>query len=303
MSQAKPKKKKSVVGRVFLILLVLILLAFAAAALYYNSILNHLDFADKSGSLISAGESLVDQMRADAASIKEAIQQSGITGIQSGNRAEGEVKSSKNIINVLLIGSDYRIPNTSDPGRADVTMLCSLNKKTGDIKLISFERGIMVEVPGVGTELLTHSFHYGGAELTTQLLRDYFLLDIAGYAHVDFDTFSQLVDAVGGVDIEITDAESYALGVKPGWNHLDGKTALVPPPLHRLQLGPYRPPADDGAGHPQPGEGHESLGAQQPGRDHPAPDPYRPEQGGDHLHPAQRPQVPGCDGRADGRAG
>ncbi len=226
MSKAKPKKKKSVVGRVLLILLVLILLAFAAAALYYNSILNHLDFADKSGSLISAGESLVDQMRADAASIKEAIQQSGITGIQSGNRAEGEVKSSKNIINVLLIGSDYRIPNTSDPGRADVTMLCSLNKKTGDIKLISFERGIMVEVPGVGTELLTHSFHYGGAELTTQLLRDYFLLDIAGYAHVDFDTFSQLVDAVGGVDIEITDAESYALGVKPGWNHLDGKTAL-----------------------------------------------------------------------------
>lgn len=226
MSQAKPKKKKSVVGRVFLILLVLILLAFAAAALYYNSILNHLDFADKRGSLVSAGESLVDQMRADAASIKEAIQESGITGIQSGNRAEGEVKSSKNIINVLLIGSDYRIPNTSDPGRADVTMLCSLNKKTGEIKLISFERGIMVEVPGVGTELLTHSFHYGGAELTTQLLRDYFLLDIAGYAHVDFDTFSQLVDAVGGVDIELTEAEAWALGCPTGWNHLDGKTAL-----------------------------------------------------------------------------
>ena len=116
------------------------------------------------------------------------------------------------------------------PGTMTVTpyayVKTKLNKKTGEIKLISFERGIMVEVPGVGTELLTHSFHYGGAELTTQLLRDYFLLDIAGYAHVDFDTFAQLVDAVGGVDIEISDAESYALGVKPGWNHLDGKTAL-----------------------------------------------------------------------------
>ena len=227
------KKKKNVAGRVFLILLCLILLAFAAAALYYNSMLNRLDFADKSESLVSAGESLVsageslvEQVKADTESIKQAIQESGITGIQSVNPAQGEVKTNKNIVNVLLIGSDYRIPNTSDPGRADVTMLCSLNKKTGDIKLISFERGIMMDVPGVGIELLTHSFHYGGAELTTQLLRDYFLLDIAGYAHVDFDSFSALVNAVGGVDIELTDAEAWALGCRTGWNHMDGALAL-----------------------------------------------------------------------------
>ena len=51
-------------------------------------------------------------------------------------------------------------------------------------------------------------------------------MDIAGYAHVDFDTFSQLVDAVGGVDIELTDAEAWALGATTGWNHMDGKLAL-----------------------------------------------------------------------------
>ena len=120
MSHARPKKKKSVIGRIFLVFLALMLLLFAAAALYVNSMLNHLDFADK-----SAG-GVIDIIRADAASIKEAIRNSGIAGIQSGNAPQGEVQTSKEIINVLLIGSDYRIPNTSDPGRADVTMLCSL---------------------------------------------------------------------------------------------------------------------------------------------------------------------------------
>ena len=216
MTQKKRKRRRSnPVGRILAVLLGLVLLLVAAAGLYYNSVLNRLSF-DR--------ESTVQQtvMPADGTP----IQNEDIPQISSGNKATGSVRKEKNVINVLLIGSDYRIPYTSDPGRADVTMLCSLNKKTGSIKLVSFERGIMVDVPGVGTDLLTHSFHWGGAELTTQILRENFLLDIAGYAHVDFDSFSALVDAVGGVDITLTDTEAWALGLPSGANHLDGASAL-----------------------------------------------------------------------------
>ncbi len=216
MTQKKRKKRRSnLVGRILAVLLGLVLLLVAAAGLYYNSVLNRLSF-DR--------ESTVQQTVLPADGTP--IQNEDIPQISSGNKATGSVRKEKNVINVLLIGSDYRIPYTSDPGRADVTMLCSLNKKTGSIKLVSFERGIMVDVPGVGTDLLTHSFHWGGAELTTQILRENFLLDIAGYAHVDFDSFSALVDAVGGVDITLTDTEAWALGLPSGANHLDGASAL-----------------------------------------------------------------------------
>ena len=230
----KRRKKKNRRGlRVLLVLLCLVLLLLAAAALYYNSVLNRLSF-DTGGqsptpaptAAASADPTGSPPPEESPEPEKKPILSEDIPHISSGNRAEGTALKEKNVINILLIGSDYRIPYTSDPGRADVTMLCSLNKKTGSVKLVSFERGIMVDVPGVGTDLLTHSFHWGGAELTTDLLREYFLLDIAGYAHVDFDSFSALVDAVGGVDVTLTDREAWALKLRTGLNHLDGANAL-----------------------------------------------------------------------------
>ncbi len=218
------RRRRNRVARVFAVLLSIMLLLIAAVGLYYNSLLNRLSF-DQGGS-VTAQDSSAAPQEAMIQPDSTPIPNEEITQISSGNKAEGRVHKEKNVINILLIGSDYRIPHTSDPGRADVTMLCSLNRKTGSIKLVSFERGIMVDVPGVGTDLLTHSFHWGGAELTTQILREYFLLDIAGYAHVDFDSFSALVDAVGGVDINLTDAEAWALGLASGPNHLDGANAL-----------------------------------------------------------------------------
>ena len=213
-------------------LLFVILLPLAAAGLYYNSVLNRLSFVrgqtevyptPDADSASYFEEAVPDT---DDVSQQEYSPSSEIPKIVSVNKAEGEIYKGKNVINILLIGSDYRIPHTSDPGRADVTMLCSLNKKTGSIKLVSFERGIMLDVPGVGQDLLTHSFHWGGAELTTNLLREYFLVDIAGYAHVDFDSFSAVVDAVGGVDITLTNAEANRLKLPTGLNHLDGANAL-----------------------------------------------------------------------------
>ena len=220
----KHKRKRNLFGRIVLGLFLVIVVLVLAAGGFYLSLLNRLDFADRSSAMFAATGSEWEKVIAGM----DPIVSEDVQAISSENQAVGQVRREKDVINVLLIGSDQRIPNTDDPGRADVTMLCSLNKKTGAVKLISFERGIMVELPGGRWDLLTHSFHYGGASLTTNILRRDFLLDITGYAHVDFDAFSAIVETVGGVDVELTAQESQVLGLggTAGLTHLDGPHAL-----------------------------------------------------------------------------
>lgn len=138
------------------------------------------------------------------------------------------------IINILLIGTDERLDGYDDLGRGDVTMLCSLDKSRGTVKLVSFERSTAVPWPGHGDVMLTNSYAYGGAELTKSCVENCFHVDIAGYIHIDFDGFKDVVDAMGGVDIELTRAEAEALTedtynsvwFSEGTNHLDGDGAL-----------------------------------------------------------------------------
>ena len=72
---------------------------------------------------------------------------------------------SRNIVNILVLGTDLPLPGTEDLGRCDSTTLLSLNLLTGKIKAISFERGINVFVKTVGRyDLLTHAYSYEGAK-------------------------------------------------------------------------------------------------------------------------------------------
>lgn len=159
--------------------------------------------------------------------------------IGSSDPPEGNIFKDKNIVNILLIGTDAADGGPKDPGRADCVMLCSLNEKTGDVKLISFERGISVQfdIPPYSS-ILTHTYSHGGSELVLKTIEKYFLLDIAGYVHVSYDAFIAGIDAIGGVDIELTKKEAAALNeecytnaatkarVYEGTNHLDGYDAL-----------------------------------------------------------------------------
>jgi len=152
--------------------------------------------------------------------------------------ATSEMVEDDDILNILLLGTDLRIPNTLDIGRADCNMLCSVNLKTGELKLISFARGITAPIPGTGTDLLNASYTRGGPVLTENILRECFTLDVDAYAQADYDIFIEIIDALGGVDIDLTQEEAEALNgqrrtnattkakVSPGVNHLDGYDAL-----------------------------------------------------------------------------
>ena len=134
----------------------------------------------------------------------------GLEQKESGSALPTEdVFADENVINILLLGTDMKIPGTDDPGRCDLTMICSLNKKTGDVKLVGFERTIGVPVPNYEDEMLSYVFQYGGGEFMQETINKCFLVDIAGYVHVSYEMFPQVIDAMGGIDVELDLSEVY----------------------------------------------------------------------------------------------
>ena len=138
------------------------------------------------------------------------------------------------IVNILLIGTDEVCTTYDDQGRGDVTLLCSVNADSKTVKLISFERSTGVSWPGHGDIMLTSTYAYGGAELTAESISRSFDIALDGYVHVDFEGFSSIIDAMGGIDIYLTAAEAQAVTedlwyeqvLSEGDCHLNGAAAL-----------------------------------------------------------------------------
>ncbi len=223
------KKKKNVVWIIIGILLAILVLVGALVFWYVNHKLNMISYTP-TGTYVhpeytEEEQTLLEEESRKAVEAGDFIESSEMP-------PEGEVVWDSNVINILLLGTDERLPYGHDPGRADAIQVISLNQATGEVKLISFERGIMVPVPDHGIDLLTHSFRWAGPEYMLSLFRDYFLMDMAGYAQVDFESFVEIIDAMGGIDVELTDVEAWAIDrdyrrhIFEGVNHLDGTHAL-----------------------------------------------------------------------------
>ncbi|MGI6334068.1 MAG: LCP family protein [Saccharofermentanales bacterium] len=144
---------------------------------------------------------------------------------------EIDIPSSQKVYNILLIGSDRRPGETT--GRSDSLMILSFNHETCKIHLVSLMRGLFVNIPGRGFNLLNAAFSYGGSKLLRQTLEDNFRVRIDDFIMIDFNGFTQAIDTVGGVDINLTRAESDHLNRRygpvtiAGSNHLDGRLALA----------------------------------------------------------------------------
>lgn len=136
------------------------------------------------------------------------------------------VKEEDGITNILLIGVDG---NYIDKGnRSDAMMIATIDTKNNEIRLTSLARDTYVEIPGYGTEKLTHAYAYEGPSLLLQTISKNFGINIDKYVAVSFESFEKIIDAIGGVDIDVIDREvSYITGVNsPGLQTLNGKQAL-----------------------------------------------------------------------------
>lgn len=107
------------------------------------------------------------------------------------------------VTNILLIGTD----SNSDWGRSDTLMLLSLDNIHGKIKMTSFLRDTFVSIPGYSPDKLNAAYAYGGTDLCIQTIEYNFGIDVDGYAIVNFTTFRNLINAIGGVDVYLTEDE------------------------------------------------------------------------------------------------
>lgn len=127
--------------------------------------------------------------------------------VETGSRTRnGSALSDSSVTNVLLIGTDGRTENES--GRSDTMMLLSMNSSSDTITLTSFMRDCYVEIPNYGWDKLNASYSYGGADLVMDTIEHNFGVRIDNYVSVNFVSFANIVDAVGGIDVDISDAEA-----------------------------------------------------------------------------------------------
>ena len=139
--------------------------------------------------------------------------------------SERDIKEYKMIENILLIGLDGT--NDKFPKRSDTMIILTIDKLNKSLKLTSLARDTLVKIPGRGEEKLTHAYAYGQEELLMQTINENFDLDIKDYAVVNIKSFIDIVDIIGGVDINVNEKEIHHLNevIKEcyGVNHEDTK--------------------------------------------------------------------------------
>ncbi len=144
--------------------------------------------------------------------------------------SKSELNRSDDVLNILIIGLDD--DEGTGEARSDSMMLVSLDSKHKKIKLTSFLRDMWVDIPDYTTAKLNASCSHGGAQLVIDTIETNFKVDIDNYVMVDFDIFVDIVNELGGIDVDVSEAEADAMAkfdciVEPGENvHLDGEQTL-----------------------------------------------------------------------------
>ncbi|EGT4052355.1 LCP family protein [Clostridioides difficile] len=142
--------------------------------------------------------------------------------------SSNDYKNEENITNILLLGTDAR-PG-EEVSRSDAMMILTIDNKNKSLKLTSLNRDTYVNIPGRGEQKLTHAYVYGQANLLIETIEENFQLDIQNYAVVDFFSFMDIVDALGGVTVTVDKSEIRELNKfipeTYKWNKNDNKGSL-----------------------------------------------------------------------------
>ena len=143
----------------------------------------------------------------------------------------GGLLFSSHKINVLVLGVDER---SDDVGRSDTMFAVTVDTSTNEVALLSVPRDTRVKIPGHGWDKINHAFAFGKEKLSREAAEDLLGIPFDHYAVINFAAFSKIVDAVGGVDINVEKRMYYrdpyddlVIDLRPGTQHMDGKTAIT----------------------------------------------------------------------------
>lgn len=123
-----------------------------------------------------------------------------------------EILKEKDVINIALFGVDRRNPN--EGSRSDSIMILSIDKEHNKIKVTSLMRDLYVAIDGHGMDKITHAYAYGKAPLSIKTINSNFKLNIKDYVTVDFFSLEKIIDALGGIEVDIKKEE---ISYEPGY--------------------------------------------------------------------------------------
>lgn len=203
--------------------LALILVIMVGVTLLANALMNRMNRTDGSLETMTAEEMqefLSDQQAED-----------GVDGpavnandVNWGEMVGAMLGDSDDIVNILLIGQDRR--EGESRARSDTMILVTVNKDTKKIVLTSFLRDTYVQIPGYSSNRLNSSYAWGGMELLNDTLEQNFGIHVDGNVEVDFNQFSQIIDMLDGVEIELRSDEANLINSEAGGNLTSGLQTL-----------------------------------------------------------------------------
>lgn len=196
------KKKAAVVASIIVgIILLLILAVYGIYHFYYSM------FGKYSGKTNSGQYSYDSSDYTDDAHTLTPEEAEAALKKQLASKASGLMKD-QDVMNILIIGEDLRDTESEERGNTDVMMMISLNQKKKTITMTSFLRDTWVNIDGYGTAKLNAAYWKDGPELLKSTIEDYYNVSIDRYVIVNFKSFMTIVDAVGGIDMDVSDDEA-----------------------------------------------------------------------------------------------
>lgn len=230
------KKGRTSGGKVALIVLCvflgLVLSALLGVTIYAQRLLNRINYIDPKDQETMSPEEVSEYLateETDPVGTEPTMDQADVDwGNEEGTT---DIGKEDHIINILLIGQDAR------PGqkrtRSDVMILCTFNKDTKTLVMTSFLRDLYVQIPGYDSNKMNATYAFGGMELLDATMEQNFGIHVDGNVEVNFEQFADIIDTLGGVEIELRKDEANLINsvvpgsrLSSGVQRLNGEQAL-----------------------------------------------------------------------------
>ncbi|MDU2065762.1 MAG: LCP family protein [Sporomusaceae bacterium] len=136
-------------------------------------------------------------------------------------------------VNILVLGVDER---DDDVGRSDTAFVVTIDKDQKKVTMLSIPRDSRVKIPGHGWDKMNHAYAFGGVKLSKAAVEGLIGIPIDHTVTINFNGFVRMIDAIGGVTIDVEKAMHYSdpyddngglyINLQPGVQHLNGRTAI-----------------------------------------------------------------------------
>lgn len=240
---SKKKNNRSSGGKnalvVLCIVLGLILTALLAVTIYAQRLLNQINYINPEDQVTMSPEEASAYLATEETDPEGTEPTMNEEDVDWGDEHDTQIGKEDNIINILLIGQDAR------PGekrtRSDVMILCTYNKDTKTLVMTSFLRDLYVRIPGYYSNKMNSAYAFGGMKLLDETMETNFGIHVDGNIEVNFEQFSDIIDTLGGVEIELRYDEANLINsvvpgsrLSSGLQRLNGEQALFYSRIRKL---------------------------------------------------------------------